>query len=258
MKVVILAGGLGTRLAEETESRPKPMVEIGGMPIIWHIMKIYSHFGFKDFIVCCGYKGYMIKEFFINYSYHASDLCVNLINNSVEIFDLKSEPWEIKLIDTGLDTQTGGRLKRLSHLLENEESFCMTYGDGLADINIKSLVDSHQKGGRLATVTAVRPPARFGALEFSGDGRVQSFEEKPDGDGGWINGGFFVMSPDCLDIISDDKTQWEGDPLRELCKRGELGVYQHNGFWRPMDTLRDKISLSQLWDSGLAPWKIWQ
>jgi glucose-1-phosphate cytidylyltransferase len=257
MKTVILAGGLGSRLGEETSSRPKPMVEIGGMPILWHIMKIYAHAGLQDFIICLGYKGYMIKEYFANYVLHTSDVTINLENNSIEIHEKWSEPWRVTLVETGPTTMTGGRLKAVGKYLHPEEPFCFTYGDGVADIDIAALIAFHRAHGKRATVTAVTPPGRFGALEFQGD-LVTNFKEKPDGDGGRINGGFFVAQPSVLDLIDGPESVWEQKPLETLAHNHELMAYRHHGFWQPMDTLRDKIHLEELWQSGHAPWKIWE
>ena len=254
MKAVILAGGLGTRLSEETELRPKPMVEIGGRPIIWHIMKIYSQHGINEFIICCGYLGYVLKEYFINYFTHMSDLTVDLYNNELEIHKKNSEPWKITLVDTGKETQTGGRLKRVKEYLKGDHEFCFTYGDGLADINLGKLIDFHKSHGKLATITAVSPPSRYGALELDGN-KVITFKEKPEG--GLINGGYFVLSPKIFDLIDGDLTSWEGSPLSQLAKTDELRAFIHNGFWQPMDTLREKNLLQQLWESGNAPWKTW-
>ena len=254
MKAVILAGGLGTRLSEETELRPKPMVEIGGRPIIWHIMKIYSQHGINEFIICCGYLGYVLKEYFINYFTHMSDLTVDLYNNELEIHKKNSEPWKITLVDTGKETQTGGRLKRVKEYLKGDHEFCFTYGDGLADINLGKLIDFHRSHGKLATITAVSPPSRYGALELDGN-KVITFKEKPEG--GLINGGYFVLSPKIFDLIDGDLTSWEGSPLSQLAKTDELRAFIHNGFWQPMDTLREKNLLQQLWESGNAPWKTW-
>jgi len=255
MKAVILAGGYGTRLSEETSSKPKPMVKIGGMPILWHIMKLYSHYGINDFIICLGYMGYYIKEYFSNYYLHNSDVTFNLKDNSVSIHHANVESWKVTLIDTGIETMTGGRLKRVSDFLDGED-FCFTYGDGLANIDISKLIKFHTSNNRLATVTAVRPPGRFGSLDIS-ENKVKKFVEKPQGDGGWINAGFFVLSPKVIDYIKDDQTIWEQEPLIELASDNQLTAYAHDGFWRPMDTLRDKISLEELWESGQAPWKIW-
>jgi len=257
MKVIILAGGLGTRLSEETELKPKPMVEIGQKPILWHIMKIYSSFGVNDFIICCGYKGYIIKEYFANYFLHQSDVTFDLKRNEMTVHQNYAEDWRVTLVDTGEETQTGGRLRRVRRYIEKEESFCFTYGDGVGNIDIGALLAFHEKEGRQATVTAVRPPGRFGALDIEAN-RVRAFQEKPEGDGGWINGGFFVLSPKVIDRIPDDATIWERGPLEGLARDGELAVYKHDGFWRPMDTLRDKRQLNELWESGEAPWKIWE
>lgn len=257
MKLVILAGGYGTRLAEETDLKPKPMVEIGGKPILWHIMKSYSAYGINEFIVCCGYKGYMIKEYFANYFLHMSDVTFDMTNkNEMKIHHQNVEPWKVTLVDTGDHTLTGGRLKRISEHVSDQDSFCFTYGDGLSDININHLINFHQSHGKLATVSATVPPGRYGALELSGN-RVKSFVEKPRGDGGLINGGFFVLSPSCLDIIAGDECVWEEGPLKYLANIGELMAYQHLGFWQPMDTLREKKYLEQLWSDGKAPWKNW-
>lgn len=256
MKVVILAGGLGTRLSEETNLRPKPMVEVGGKPILWHIMKIYSAHGVNDFVVCCGYKGYMIKEYFANYFLHMSDVTIDMTTNSVEVHNRKAEPWRVTLVDTGEDTMTGGRLKRVIDHVRQDDAFCFTYGDGVADIDITAEIAFHRKHGRMATVAAVRPPGRYGALQRDGD-RVTGFTEKPRGDGGYINGGFFVLSPACLDLIEGDASSFEGEPLKSLAQSGELMAFEHDGFWQPMDTLRDRNQLEQLWASGQAPWRIW-
>lgn len=257
MKAVILAGGLGTRLSEETHLKPKPMVEIGGRPILWHIMKIYSAHGVNDFIVCCGYKGYVIKEYFANYFLHMSDVTFDMEENRMEVHQRHVEPWRVTLVDTGENSMTGGRLKRVSQYLEGEEAFCFTYGDGVADIDISAEIAFHRRHGKLATVTAVQPPGRYGALLLDGE-EVAGFSEKPRGDGGMINGGFFVLSASCLDLIEGDQTSWEGEPLARLAAAGELMAFQHRGFWLPMDTLRDKLQLEQLWQSGRAPWKVWQ
>ena len=256
MKAVILAGGLGTRISEETHLRPKPMIEIGGRPILWHILKLYSSHGINDFVICCGYRGYVIKEYFANYFLHMSDVTFDLENNRMEVHERKAEPWRVTLVDTGEETMTGGRLKRVAVHLANEESFCFTYGDGLADVDIGALVDFHRANGKMATVTGVRPPGRYGAIERDG-ARVTAFAEKPRGDGGLINGGFFVLSPACLEMIEGDDTSWESDPLVELAARDEMTVYEHTGFWQPMDTLRDKNHLESLWNNGRAPWKVW-
>ncbi len=256
MKAVILAGGLGTRISEETHLKPKPMIEIGGKPILWHIMKLYSAHGVHDFIICCGYKGYLIKEYFANYFLHMSDVTFDMTHNQMEVHERKAEPWRVTLVDTGEDTLTGGRLKRVARYLEGEREFCFTYGDGLADVDISALVEFHRRHGKLATVTAVQPPGRYGALVVANDG-VRGFTEKPRGDGGVINGGFFVLSPNVIDLIEGDQTPWEADPLQQLAAKGQLMAYRHAGFWRPMDTLRDKTQLDELWRSGSAPWKIW-
>lgn len=256
MKAVILAGGLGTRLSEETDSRPKPMIEIGGKPILWHIMKVYSAHGINDFVVCLGYKGYLIKEYFANYFLHVSDVTFDVLNNKMEVHQVCAEPWKITLVDTGENTMTGGRLKRVAHYL-GDEDFCLTYGDGVGDIDIKSAISLHKKGGSHATVTAVRPPGRFGALIIEKD-KVVGFQEKPEGDGGWINGGFFVLSPSALNYIKDDTISWEGEPMKKIADEGKLSVFYHHGFWQPMDTIREKRQLESLWSSGNAPWKVWE
>ncbi|MFA7293720.1 MAG: glucose-1-phosphate cytidylyltransferase [Rhodocyclaceae bacterium] len=255
MKAVILAGGLGTRLAEETVLRPKPMVEIGGKPILWHIMKGYAHFDITEFVICLGYRGYMVKEYFANLALHTSDVTINLAQNRVDLHQNQSEPWNITLVDTGDQTQTGGRLRRIRRLLDDDD-FCMTYGDGVADIDIAALLAFHREEACLATVTAVRPPARFGRLDLVGR-RAQGFQEKPRGDGDWINGGFFVLSPAALDHIDSDDTPWEKEPMQRLSSAGQLAAYRHDGFWQPMDTLRDKNHLEELWATGHAPWKLW-
>lgn len=257
MKVVILAGGLGTRISEETQIKPKPMVEIGGKPILWHIMKIYSHFGLHEFIICCGYKGYVIKEYFANYFLHMSDVTFDMGDNTMHVHQRKAEPWRVTLVDTGESTFTGGRLKRVAEYLKNDSDFCFTYGDGVADINIFEEIRFHKNHGKLATVAAVQPPGRYGALEIV-DKSVKGFSEKPRGDGGFINGGFFVLSVKCLDLIGGDATIWENEPLSNLAKSGELMSFEHSGFWQPMDTLRDKNQLEELWKSGKAPWGVWQ
>ena len=256
MKVVILAGGLGTRLSEETEIKPKPMVEIGGMPILWHIMKIYSSQGFSEFIICLGYKGYLIKEYFVNYFLHLSDITIELSSGKINVHNCKSEKISMTLIDTGIQTQTGGRIKRIGKYIGNE-AFMLTYGDGLADINIKNLLKFHKENNKLATITAVRPPGRFGSLIFGNNNEVTKFEEKPSGDGGWVSGGFFVLEPEILNYIEDDNTYWEREPIVNLASEGQLSAYKHEGFWKPLDTLRDKTELENLWNSGKAPWKIW-
>lgn len=255
MKAVILAGGLGTRISEETSSRPKPMVEIGGKPLLWHVMKIYSSHGVNDFVICCGYRGYMIKEYFANYFLHMSDVTFDMSNNDVQIHHRKAEPWKVTLIDTGEDSMTGGRLKRVQPFL-GEQDFCLTYGDGVGSVDIKALIEFHKTHGKKATVTAVQPAGRFGALEMTGT-RVDRFVEKPHGDGMYINGGFFVLSPSVIDLIDDDRTIWERKPLETLAGTGELAAFKHDGFWQPMDTLRDKQLLEELWQSGKAPWKVW-
>lgn len=256
MKAVILAGGFGTRLSEETHLKPKPMVEIGGKPILWHIMKCYSAYGINEFIICCGYKGYVIKEYFANYFLHMSDVTFDMNTNEMKVHHKKAEPWRVTLVDTGENTLTGGRLKRVKSYLKNEESFCFTYGDGVSDINIEQLIQFHQKHGKLATVTAVRPPGRYGALQLE-NSQVLDFTEKPRGDGGLINGGYFVLSPKCLDLIEGDMTSWEAEPLKTLAENGELMAFEHQGFWQPMDTLRDKNHLESLWNESKSPWKIW-
>lgn len=257
MKLVILAGGLGTRLSEETVSKPKPMVEIGGKPILWHIMKIYSHYNINEFIICCGYKGYLIKEYFANYFLHQSDVTFNMKDNEREVHEKRAEPWKITLVDTGDDSMTGGRLRRVKKYVENEESFCFTYGDGVADIDISKLLAFHHSHGKDATLTATYPPGRFGALDIE-DGAVLKFQEKPRGDGALINGGFFVLSPNVIDRIGGDHSIWEQEPLKGLAEDNELMAYKHQGFWQPMDTLRDKKMLENLWDSNKAPWKLWK
>jgi glucose-1-phosphate cytidylyltransferase len=257
MKAVILAGGLGTRISEETENKPKPMIEIGGKPILWHIMKIYSAHGINDFIICCGYKGYLIKEYFANYFLHTSDVTFDLQKNSMEVHSRRSEPWTVTLVDTGESTMTGGRLKKIKKYIENEDAFCFTYGDGVSDVNITELVKLHSEKGKLATMTAVAPPGRFGALDISED-LVEVFKEKPKGDGGRINGGFFVLSPKVLDYIDDDMTTWEREPLEKLSSDRQLVAFEHDGFWQPMDTLRDKMHLEQLWAENNAQWKLWE
>jgi len=256
VKAVILAGGLGTRISEETHLRPKPMVEIGGKPILWHILKMYSHHGIQDFVICCGYKGYVIKEYFANYFLHMSDVTFDMSTNRMEVHQRHAEPWRVTLVDTGEDTLTGGRLRRVRDYVRDEEAFCFTYGDGVSDVDIGASVRFHQRHGRLATVTAVQPPGRYGALRRDGD-LVAGFTEKPRGDGGLINGGFFVLSPKCLDRIEGDQTSWEGEPLMSLARDGQLMAFEHNGFWQPMDTLREKNLLEDLWVSGQAPWKSW-
>lgn len=257
MKAVLLAGGLGTRLSEETSTKPKPMVEIGGRPIIWHIMKIYSSHGINDFVICLGYKGYLIKEYFQNYFLHSSDVTFDVRNNKMEVHRRSSEPWNVTLIDTGEKTMVGGRVKRALSYVRNDEYFCLTYGDGVGDVNISATIEQHRTANRLATVTAVQPPGRFGALRLDGD-TVTGFQEKPVGDGGWINGGFFVLSPRVGEYIEGDETVWEQEPMKRLAEGGQLGAYFHHGFWQPMDTLRDRAHLEELWSSGNAPWKTWK
>ncbi|TAN70541.1 MAG: glucose-1-phosphate cytidylyltransferase [Methylobacter sp.] len=256
MKAVILAGGLGTRISEETHLNPKPMIEIGGKPILWHILKMYSAHGVNDFVICCGYKGYLIKEYFANYFLHMSDITFDMAHNRMEVHEQKAEPWRVTLVDTGEDTMTGGRLKRVAEYLKDEESFCFTYGDGVADVDIAASIAFHKTHGRLATVTAVQPPGRFGSLALDGDA-VRGFVEKPHGDGGWINGGFFVLSPQVIDMIEGDETSWELAPMARLAAKDQLRAFEHSGFWQPMDTLREKNLLEELWDSGKAPWKVW-
>jgi len=256
MKAVILAGGLGTRISEETHIKPKPMVEIGGKPILWHILKIYSHYGVNEFIICCGYKGYIIKEYFANYFLHTSDVTFHMNTNRMEVHRQKSEPWKITLVDTGESTMTGGRLKRVHEYLNNMP-FCFTYGDGVTDVDVSALIAHHKSQGQQATLTAVQPPGRFGALELDARGGVQAFKEKPQGDGGWVNGGFFVLEPSVLERIEGDHTLWEQEPLTSLARDGQLSAYKHHGFWQPMDTLRDRNHLEELWASGKAPWKVW-
>jgi len=257
MKIVILAGGMGTRLSEETDIRPKPMVEIAGKPILWHIMKLYSHYGFNDFIICLGYKGYYIKEYFYHYFLYNSDITFDFTNGTREkiVHSSNTEPWKVTLVDTGLDTMTGGRLKRVKEYIGND-TFMMTYGDGVSNVDIVELINFHKKNGKKATLTAVLPTGKFGALEIDGS-LIRSFQEKPKGDGSWINGGFFVLEPSVFDYIKNDSTFWEREPLESLASSGELIAYKHNGFWKPMDTLRDKIELNDMWESGKAPWKLW-
>ena len=256
MKAVILAGGLGTRISEETHLKPKPMIEIGGKPILWHIMKLDSAHGVNDFVICCGYKGYLIKEYFANYFLHMSDVTFDMATNSMQVHQKYAEPWRVTLVDTGVDTMTGGRLKRVADYVKDEEQFCFTYGDGVADVDISALIDFHRLHGKSATITAVQPAGRYGALEMQGQA-VKGFVEKPRGDGGWINGGFFVISPKCLALIEGDSSSWEGVPLTKLAEDGELMAFEHPGFWQPMDTLRDKNHLEELWQEGRAPWKTW-
>jgi glucose-1-phosphate cytidylyltransferase len=256
MKAVILAGGLGTRISEETHLRPKPMIEIGGKPILWHIMKIYAAHGINDFVVCCGYRGYLIKEYFANYFLHMSDVTFDVQRNEMHVHERKAEPWRVTLVDTGENTLTGGRLARVAHYLRDEGDFCLTYGDGVADVDITRLVAFHRSHGRVATVTAVQPPGRYGALDLAGH-KVTGFREKVDDGSGWINGGFFVLSPRCFDYVGGDQCSWELEPLARLAGEGELMAFQHSGFWQPMDTLRERNHLEQLWASGKAPWKTW-
>ncbi len=258
MKAVILAGGLGTRLSEETDLKPKPMIEIGGKPILWHIMKIYSAHGINDFVICCGYKGYIIKEFFNNYFLHQSDVTFNMQDNSRKIHQNLAEPWTVTLVDTGEDTMTGGRLKKVKDYIKDEEAFCFTYGDGLSDLNISALIKFHQNHGKQATLTATRPPGRYGALKFGPNDIVKNFQEKPEGDGSWINGGFFVLNPNVVDLIKDNQTPWEHEPLATLAKNEQLYAFKHDGFWQPMDTLREKNILNELWEENNAPWKMWK
>lgn len=256
MQAVILAGGLGTRISEETHLKPKPMIEIGGKPILWHILKMYSTHGVNEFVICCGYKGYQIKEYFANYFLHMSDVTFDMANNRMEVHQKHAEPWKVTLVDTGDDTMTGGRLKRVSPYLKNEEAFCFTYGDGVADVDITASIAFHRAHGKLATVTAVQPPGRYGSLELEGNA-VRGFIEKPSGDGGWINGGFFVLSPKVIETIDGDGTSWELEPMAQLAADNQLRAFEHSGFWQPMDTLREKNLLESLWDSGKAPWKVW-
>ena len=256
MKAVILAGGLGTRISEESHLKPKPMIEIGGKPILWHIMKIYAAHGINDFIICLGYKGYIIKEYFANYYLHTSDVTFDIANNSMQTHQNHAEPWKVTLVDTGEETMTGGRLKRVAKYLNSDEAFCFTYGDGVSDIDISELIAFHHQHGKLATVTAVQPAGRYGALSIDGE-NVRGFIEKPQGDGGWVNGGFFILSPKTIDLIDGDETPWEQEPLSRLAYANELCAYQHRGFWQPMDTIREKNLLNDLWDNSKAPWKVW-
>jgi len=255
MKAVILAGGLGTRISEETTLRPKPMIELGGRPILWHILKIYSHHGINDFVICLGYKGYLIKEYFANYFLHMSDVTIDLVNNGIEVHHRHAEPWRITLVDTGEQSQTGGRLKRVASYL-GDQTFCFTYGDGLSDVDIQATIRFHREQNCKATICAVQPPGRFGALDVAGT-RITRFKEKPSGDGTWINGGFFVLEPSVIDYITDDACVWEREPMERLAEEGQLSAYKHEGFWQPMDTLRDKVKLEELWQAGAAPWKVW-
>jgi glucose-1-phosphate cytidylyltransferase len=256
MKAVLLAGGLGTRFAEETDAKPKPMIEIGGMPIIWHIMKIYSHHGINEFVICLGYKGYVIKEYFQNYFLHMSNVTFDMRTNKMEVHNASAEPWRVTLVDTGEKTMIGGRIKRILPFLGDDKEFLLTYGDGVGDVDVRATIDLHRKQGRLATVTATQPPGRFGSIKYE-DHRIIGFQEKPMGDGGWINGGFFVLSPEVGRYIEDDTTVWEQEPMQRLAADGQLSVYFHPGFWQPMDTLRDKRHLEDLWAAGKAPWKLW-
>jgi glucose-1-phosphate cytidylyltransferase len=256
MKAVILAGGLGTRISEETHLKPKPMVEIGGRPILWHVMKLYSAHGIHEFIICAGYKGYVIKEYFANYFLHMSDVTFDMTSNSMEVHNRRAEPWKVTIVDTGDETMTGGRLKRVRNYI-GDETFCFTYGDGVGDVDITKALSFHSEKRKLATLTAVQPPGRFGALGINQSGIVSRFEEKPEGDGAWINGGFFVLEPKAIDYVPDDLMPWERAPLENLAKDQQLAAYRHHGFWQPMDTLRDKIHLEELWESGEAPWKVW-
>ena len=256
MKAVILAGGLGTRISEETHLKPKPMVEIGGYPILWHILKIYSHYGINEFVICCGYKGYVIKEYFANYFLHTSDITFDTRENTTIVHRRNSESWKVTLVDTGESTMTGGRLKRVYDYVKGE-TFCFTYGDGLANIDLNALISNHKSHRRLATLTAVQPPGRYGALEFDKNSAISGFQEKPQGDGGWVNGGFFILEPDVIHRIEGDNSIWEQEPLRDLAADGQLTAYQHHGFWQPMDTLRDRVYLEKLWANAKAPWKMW-
>jgi glucose-1-phosphate cytidylyltransferase len=257
MKAIILAGGLGTRLSEETELKPKPMVKIGSRPILWHIMKIYSAHGVNDFVICCGHLGYMIKEYFANYFLHMSDVTFCMKDNSMQVHHNNAEPWSVTLVDTGENTMTGGRLKRVQDYIKDDDAFCFTYGDGVGDVNISELINYHKNHGKQATLTATRPPGRYGALKFGSNNTVNDFQEKPDGDGSWINGGFFVLDPKVIERIDNDQSSWEGVALTGLAKDGQLAAYKHDGFWQPMDTLREKNMLNDLWNSGKAPWKVW-
>jgi glucose-1-phosphate cytidylyltransferase len=257
MKAVILAGGLGTRLSEETSVKPKPMVEIGGKPILWHIMKMYSSHGINDFVICCGYKGYVIKEYFANYFLHTSDVTFDMQHNSMEVHTRSAEPWRVTLVDTGDETLTGGRLKRVAQYVKDDKEFCFTYGDGVSNVDIGASIEFHRQHGKLATLTATQPPGRFGALNLDGQ-EIRSFQEKPQGDGAFINGGFFVLSPKVIDYIEGDKTTWEKQPMEQLASDGQIDAFFHHGFWQPMDTLRDKQHLEELWQTGQAPWKVWR
>ena len=256
MKAVILAGGLGTRISEETQLRPKPMIEIGGKPVLWHIMKTYASHGINDFVICCGYKGYVIKEYFANYGLHSSDVTFDLRNGSMQIHETSAEPWSVTLVDTGDETATGGRLKRIARYVKDEEDFCFTYGDGVSDVDVGASIEFHRRSSVLATVTAAQPPGRFGVLTLSRD-RITAFREKPAGEGGRINGGYFVLSPKVLDLIAGDATVWEREPMERLAAESQLAAYVHDGFWQPLDTLRDKVALNEMWAAGNAPWKVW-
>ena len=258
MKAVILAGGMGSRISEESDLKPKPLIEIGGKPILWHLMKIYLSHGVNEFIVCCGYKGYMIKEYFSNYSLHQSDVTFDMKKKSIEIRENNTEPWIVTLVDTGENTMTGGRLKRVKEYVKNDECFCFTYGDGLGNIDISALISFHKKNNKKVTITATKPPGRYGVLKIADNNIVESFQEKPDGDGSWINGGFFVLKPSIFDFIENDNSIWEDQALNHLTSQGETIAFKHRGFWQPMDTLRDKKKLNDLWDKGKAPWKIWK
>jgi len=255
MKAVILAGGFGTRISEETQLKPKPMIELGGKPVLWHILKIYSHYGIDDFIICLGYKGYIIKEYFANYFLHQSDVTFDMSENRMQVHDNHCEPWRVTLVDTGEETMTGGRLKRVRKYV-GDDTFCFTYGDGVSNVNVSELVSFHKKQGTWATLTAVQPPGRFGALDFE-QNLITSFHEKPQGDGSWINGGFFVLEPQVFNLIENDAVIWEREPMERMAQMGQLSAFKHKGFWQPMDTLRDKKKLEELWDSGQAPWKVW-
>lgn len=256
MKVVILAGGFGTRISEESHLKPKPMIEVGGKPILWHIMKIYSHYGLNDFIICCGYRGYVIKEYFANYFLHNSDVTIDMQTNSMEVHERKSEPWRVTMVDTGAESMTGGRLRRVRDHIGND-TFCFTYGDGVADIRIDHLLDHHKKSGRKATITAIQPPGRYGVLQRGDNNAITGFDEKPKAEGAWINGGFFVLEPSVIDYIPGDLTTWEAEPVKRLAAEGQLGAYEHKGFWQAMDTLREKNQLEDMWKTGKAPWKVW-
>lgn len=258
MKVVLLAGGLGTRLSEETSNKPKPMIEIGGKPLLWHIMKMYSHYGINDFVICCGYKGYIIKEYFANYFLHMSDVTFDIKNNRMDVHSRHAEPWKVTLVDTGEKTMTGGRLAQVKNYIGEDDLFCFTYGDGVSDVDIGKLVQFHKQRGLLVTLTAVYPPGRFGAIDIQPDNKINSFVEKPKGDDRMINGGFFVLSPKAIDLIPNDQTKWEAEPLEIMANRGQLGAFRHEGFWQCMDTLRDRNYLEELWQSGKAPWKVWE